>query len=326
MKRANYLLILICFIIACGCEVTPEVELEEVECSVLPAGGRASACACALDGKGYVFAGRDAKGNYLNDLWQYDPTADSWTQVAVFPGAPRVNATMIAYKGHLYMGLGFVQGEIYVDQNCLRDWWRWDPATNQWDSLAPYPDATTIAAVPYSVDDRIYVIYGSSYTVSRQINWYEPATNTWHQEEDSHYRAISVFKGVGAQIDGQCYFGLGYNQKNEDQWYRVNLPEDDWAACSAMPGKGRTCSACAATDDYIYVFGGRYFGGEMTGGEVYADIYRFNPLDGTWVSGGAMPCGRAENLIAFTIDNKVYFGLGENEKGEVIDQLYCIEK
>jgi hypothetical protein len=39
-----------------------------------------------------------------------------------------------------------------------------------------------------------------------------------------------------------------------------------------------------------------------------------------------MPCGRAENMIAFTIDGKVYYGLGENEKGQLINTLYQIEE
>jgi len=326
MKRANYILILLCSLLALGCEVTPEVEIEKEECAVLPAGGRACACACVLDDKGYVFGGRDADGNYLNDLWRYDPEADSWTQAGVLPGPARTNATMIAYEGCLYIGLGFVQGDVYVDNNYLRDWWRWDPKTNTWDSLAPYPDATTIAAVPYVVEDRIYVIYGSSYSVSRQINWYEPATDTWYQEEDDHNRAISAFKPVGTQIQDQYFFGLGYNQKNLDQWYEVNFPENKWKVCTSMPGKGRTFSACSANDKHIFVFGGRHFAGEMTGGEVFADVFRYTPSDDSWARGGTMPCGKAENMIAFTIQNIVYFGLGEDAEGQVIDQIYRIDE
>jgi hypothetical protein len=39
-----------------------------------------------------------------------------------------------------------------------------------------------------------------------------------------------------------------------------------------------------------------------------------------------MPCGKGENMIAFTIDNTIYFGLGEDEKGNLYNSLYSIEK
>ena len=76
----------------------------------------------------------------------------------------------------------------------------------------------------------------------------------------------------------------------------------------------------------MYVFGGRYFAGEMTGGEVFGYIWRYDPTDDEWSRGGAMPCGKAENQIAFAIGNKVYFGLGEDEEGRTINKLYCIEE
>jgi N-acetylneuraminic acid mutarotase len=304
----------------------PEVEIPTRSCAVFPAGGRASACACALNGKGYVLGGRNSKGVYHNDLWQYDPMTDTWTSLGNIPGDARVNATMIAYQGCLYMGLGFRQGTIYVQEDHLRDWWRFNPATNQWDSLAPYPDVTTIAAVPFIAGNRIYVLYGATDTPSRQINWYDPVTNSWHQLEDDHYRALTVFKPVGAQIQDQYYFGLGYNQTNMTQWYRVNLVENQWTKCSSLPGKGRTFSACCATNDYIYVFGGRHFAGDLTGGEVFADMLRFDPTHDQWTRGGVMPCGSAENQIAFAINGKAYFGLGENADGQCMNQLYCIEE
>ena len=64
----------------------------------------------------------------------------------------------------------------------------------------------------------------------------------------------------------------------------------------------------------------------MTGGEVFPDILQYSPKEDEWRQAGEMPCGRAENQIAFAINGKVYFGLGEDENGTMINQLYCLEE
>ena len=64
----------------------------------------------------------------------------------------------------------------------------------------------------------------------------------------------------------------------------------------------------------------------MTGGEIFDTYLRYSPEKDRWEWCGTMPCGRAENQIAFTIDGTVYFGLGEDETGIAIDKLYRIEE
>lgn len=305
--------------------VTPEIELPVSECAPMPCDGRASACACALQGKAYVFGGRNSEGVYLNDLWEYDAANDTWTNLGTTPLKPRVNATMIAYEGKVYVGLGYSETRAYRDTAYLRDWWTYDPQTNQWNRLTPYPSKNTISTTPYVVGDRIYAIYGATGCFTRDITWYDTETDSWHQEEESHLRAKAAFKGVGAEVQGQYYYGLGFNTANLSQWYRVDLPTDSWTKCKSMPGKGRTCSTACATNQYIYVFGGRYFGGDMTGGEIFETYMRYSPDKDTWAMCGIMPCGRAENQVAFSINGHAYFGLGENEKGQTINKLYRIE-
>ena len=323
--RAERIIIFVVAVLALvGCRNTPDVDLNTHACSPMPT-GRASACACSLNGKAYVFGGRDASGAYLNDLWQYDPQTDTWTNIGTTPLKPRVNPSVIAYNGALYIGLGFAKGSIYDRANNLQDWWRWDPATHKWDSLAAYPTKTTNEATTFVVNDRIYAIYGASDGFSREIHYYEPKNNTWTSVPDNYHRALSSFGGVGAMYQGKTYFGLGFNIHPITQWYTMDLPSDKWTKLGGMPGKGRSFSACGVSNRYIYVFGGRYFAGEYTGGEVFADIWRYDPEDDSWARAGLMPCGKAENLIAFAVNGKVYFGLGEDENGTILNTLYRIE-
>ncbi|MBQ2519932.1 MAG: hypothetical protein II540_01435 [Paludibacteraceae bacterium] len=324
-KVERFIVCLLAVLILSACQGVPEVELSVRTCAPIPE-GVASACACVLDGKAYVFGGRDKDGLYLDSVWSYDPQTDRWTNMGSTPMRPRVKSVCAVYDGAIYTGLGFGEGNVYIDSCYLREWWKWEPGTNTWTRLADYESKRTISTVPYVCDNRIYTIYGTDGCFSRDITYYDVQTDTWHTEAEDWHRAKSVFGGVGAKVQDRCFFGLGNNTSNLNQWYEVHLPTDTWMQRASLPGKGRALSACCATDQYIYIFGGHYLAGELTGGEVFADYLRYDPLKDQWERCGVMPCGRAENQIAFTINGKVYFGLGEDAEGKMIHSLYCIEE
>lgn len=312
-------------VILTACSNVPEMTLRVRECASMPE-GRASACACVCDGKAYVFAGRTAGKKYLNDLWQYDPKTDTWTNLGPSPMKARVNATMASADGKLYMGLGYAALRAYNDSAYLKDWWEYTPATGIWKRLTDFPNANTVAATSYVVNGGIYAIYGFGYGFTHDICRYDVSANQWTCAPDSPHRAWLNTGGRGALCQGKLYFGLGYRLSNLTQWYEVDLPSDTWQQRRSLPGKGREFAACAATNKYVYILGGRYFSGDMTGGEVFDTYLRYAPENDQWTWCGSMPCGRAENQIAFCIDGKVFFGLGENEEGQVLNQLYCIEE
>ncbi len=325
MKTIKNIVFILIAVVAVSCENAPEISVRTRECAEMPS-PRASASVCTLGDKAYIFGGRAQNGRYYNDLWSYDPSSDSWSQITGFPGRERVSAAITAYDGVLYLGLGYGTGGIYEESCYLHDWWRWDPKSNTWDSLAPYPQETTVDATLFVAGARIYVMYGTSTHFTREVNYYDTKTNSWHSIPDNYHRALSAFGSVGAYCEGTYFYGLGNNTSNLKQWYQVDIESDKWTQRSSAPGKGRTFSACAASEHHIYVFGGRYFGGELTGGEIFKEILRYTPASDQWSHAGDMPCGRAENQIAFSIDNKVYFGLGEDENKTLIKKLYCIEE
>lgn len=322
MKSERWIVFLLAALMI-SCQRAEKTTLIVRECAAIPE-GRAAACACALDGKAYVFGGRDSKGNYTNSLWEYDAATDTWTQLSDCPGAQRVNATIVAHEGMLYMGAGYAARNAYRDTAYLRDWWQYNPDTEQWSRMADFPNANTVAPLSFDVEGKIYTIYGFGYGFTNNICIYDSETNTWSQLANVQ-RAHACFGGRGAITGGRLYFGTGYNTYNLTQWYEVYLASDKWVTKKSLPGKGREFAACAATEEYVYILGGRHFAGDMTGGEIFNTYLRYAPDKDQWMWCGTMPCGRAENQIAFTINGKVYFGLGENEKGETINKLYCIE-
>ena len=53
-------------------------------------------------------------GSYLQDLWEYNPTADQWTQRANFPGSSRLAAIGVSIGAKGYVGTGTGSGP-YAD-------------------------------------------------------------------------------------------------------------------------------------------------------------------------------------------------------------------
>ena len=325
-ERYIWLLAVSCWLLAvAGCQNVPEVEVRVRECAGLPTGGRAAACACTLNGKGYVFAGRDEKGNYQNDLWLYDPTTDCWTDLGKAPMNPRVNATITAYGDKLYAGLGYSAHGAYIDTAYQRDWWEYTPASGKWKRLADYPNANTVAPLSFAIGDYLYAIYGFGYGFTRDVCRYDVASDRWMEMPDQDERPNHNFGGRGAWLNGMYYYGTGYATYSMNHWYVADVASDHWERRTYVPGKGRQFCACAASSQYVYLFGGRHFAGDLTGGEVFETYLRYSPDQDRWEWCGTMPCGRAENQIAFTIDSKAYVGLGENENGQMIKHLYRIE-
>ena len=324
MRGYRYIVFLIAAILLAGCQREPEVSLSVRECTPLPAGGRASASSCSLNGKGYVFGGRDKDGKYLNDLWQYDPETDTWELIPTFPGKARVHALLTNDGEALYVGLGFSGEKVYEDSCYLQDFWRYTPANGQWEALSSCPNHNTIDGVPYVIDDRIYVLYSTGWSHTNDVIYYDKQTNEWRKIPVGN-RIEARFGAAGAQCQNRCFFGTGLGKLNSADWYEVDLATDTWSSRAGIPGKGRELCAYCGTKSYIYLFGGRYFAGEYTGGEVFGDYWRYDVTHNRWECCGSMPCGRGENMIAFSINGKVYFGLGENSNKELIPSLYCIE-
>lgn len=329
IKSSNHIkhfvwIVFIALTTACG-TTQPEMQIEIKECAKMPY-PRATAVSFSIGSKAYVFGGRDSLGNYLNDIWQYNSTTDKWINLGPTPLASRVNAIACVQGDSVYIGLGFAHSAVYAPESYLHDWWCWTPSTNTWTQLARYPYTSTVKPITYALESRIYAIYGTADCFTRDITYYDIPTNSWHILKDNHRRARAAFSGVGATCQGQTFYGLGYNTSNLTQWFTMNLEEDYWVKCKSIPGKGRTCSACCSGDKYIYVFGGRNFGGELSGGEVFADILRYDHQKDNWTYLGLMPCGEAENQISFRLGRNIYFGLGENKNGKIFNSLYCFEE
>ncbi len=328
-----YLIFLLTISALCGCERLKEPSNPIVfeACANMPE-ARTAATAFVVDGKAYIVGGRTLSSNecktnangYPKNLWQYDPTTDTWTDLGEVPFGSRVHATAQVVGSDVYVGLGF-SGGIYNENNYHRDWWRYTPATHSWTQLDSFPNDHTNDCAVYHLDGKIFACYGfGTYGFSREIGRYDIASDTWTARETSYKNATHGISLTGAQVGERCYLGGGWNSKNlnERQWYEFDPATDSWNERKKLPA-GRVLSAVTTSQQGIFVLGGRHFGGSLTTGKVYDEVLEYNIDNDEWLLRGHLPGGARENAVAFTIGKKHFVGLGNDADEQILNDLYA---
>lgn len=159
-----------------GCALPPRLDLERATWSLAPGLGpdRSEWPATVLDGLIYAAGGLSTITTSHREFWRHDPVAGDWTRLADLPAA-RDHAQMVAHDGAIWLFGGFANGPLAPQPN--RNAWRYDPAGNQWQTLADMPRGRATGAA-LSVGDRI-VLVGGLGPAEAWLDRYEPATGTW---------------------------------------------------------------------------------------------------------------------------------------------------
>lgn len=152
---------------------------------------RRDAVAFSIGSKGYISCGYD--GNYLGDLWEYDPAAAAgrqWTEKPSIGGRKRAESQAFVIDGKAYVVSGDNNGEI------LQDLWMYDPVTNQWaekrkiynfnedeDFDDDYAAIARKNGTVFIIGGYAYLATGESSGASISNTWrYDPVNDLWLQK------------------------------------------------------------------------------------------------------------------------------------------------
>jgi N-acetylneuraminic acid mutarotase len=155
----------------------------------------------------------------IDDVWEYDPAADSWKPLPPLPGK-RGSAIAAEVGGKIYVigGATTVEGSkdpfftFFGPARVLGTNDVYDPATNKWESRAPMsvPRNHAFSGV---VNGRIYVIGGRtghgfilSATNTDVVEEYNPASNTWNVPKE---RMPTARSGGASGTDGRRIYVAG---------------------------------------------------------------------------------------------------------------------
>ena len=101
---------------------------------------------------GYHFNRNTHVASYFNDLWQYNPTNDTWTQKADIPAVGRafaVGFSTFTNKGVVATG----DANDYL----LNDCWQYNPSNNSWFQLPNVGGGVRAFASGFTLGNTIYI-------------------------------------------------------------------------------------------------------------------------------------------------------------------------
>lgn len=177
--------------------------------AVFPGVGRISSVGFSIDTKGYVGTGSETSeiGNETNEFWEYDPVANSWTQMQDFGGDVRDRAVGFSIEGKGYIGTGYhFTGSSPVSYS---DFWEYDPINDTWTQKADFEGVSRSNSIGFSINGRGYI--GLGYNGSEVVTdmWqYDPAQDDWFQM--AYFEGEGRFASTAFCLNDAAYVGLGY--------------------------------------------------------------------------------------------------------------------
>ncbi len=130
--------------------------------AILPANGRVIPNSFVINNKAYVGGGFDSYITYYNDLWEYDPGLNTWTQKANSPTAIGGACSFSVFnKGYLVCG--------WINSANTNGVYEYNPVSNTWTTKNNFPGGDRYSASVFVINNTAYV--GLGYSPLRKDLW-----------------------------------------------------------------------------------------------------------------------------------------------------------
>jgi len=226
---------------------------------------RGGAIAFSINDKAYVGLGQGNTAPYYNDLWEFNPETNSWTQKASFIGSPRRQAVAFSIDTIAYVGTG------QSSNGYEKDFYSYNGQTNMWIQLNDFGGTARKGAVGFKMGGEAYVGTGDNGVYTNDFWQYDFRIDTWI--EKAQFPGTARTGACGWGIFPTAFIACGYdntlNYKN-DVW-EYNCYADVWVQRSDFIGSKRTNANAFVIDDIAYL-GLGYNGGYLD------DFYAYTPI------------------------------------------------
>lgn len=208
---------------------------------------RGSAVSFVVNNMAYVGLGQGSTANYYKDLWQYDPVAQTWTQMADFAGSARHGAVAFATATHGYVGTGQTANGL------AKDFFKYNAAANTWEAINDFPGTARKFAVGFMMGDQGYLATGDDGTYCNDLWQYHPEFDLWVQKASMPVIGRSGAVGWGTfptlyVATGEDATGLYKN----DVW-EYNFYGNAWFQRADFPGIPRKHATAFVINSVAYV-------------------------------------------------------------------------
>lgn len=261
--------------------------------------------AFSIGNKGYIGLGHiNAVSNVsYQDFWEYDPSTNTWTQIADFGGGLRYHSIGFSANGKGYVGLGREEDGDYEN-----DLWEYDPLSNTWLQKTNFPGGDRRGSVVFVIDNIAYVGSGEvqGAAVSNEFFAYDASIDFWYPI--AAFPGLERTSAVAFSIDDKGYFGTGGMAFGSTDFWEYNPTSNLWTQLADV-GTVPRMEACG-----FAVNGKGYIGtgDDFSSGNNYADFWEFDPLTGTWSQIQDFPGIARRYMVSFVIGNKAFVGVGTN--------------
>ncbi len=229
------------------------------------ASNRAGGIAFNINGKAYIGLGIENFNSfqhpwtYLTDLWQYDPTNDTWTEKASFPGAGVGFSGFFIANNKAYV----VGGMINKGGDATNKVYEYDPATDKWTAKADFPEEISNQPFGFSLNGKGYISGGSITGGSSDKTYeYNPTSDKWTQKQSYPY---AVYGGVSFVAGDRAYCGLGSKGVGDypEIFYAYDASSDSWSYAGGLETTsnfvGRNYAQTEVIDGKAYLLAGWKF-------------------------------------------------------------------
>ncbi|MBC7777522.1 MAG: hypothetical protein H7246_18965 [Phycisphaerae bacterium] len=248
--------------------------------------------------------------------------------------------------GKAFVGFGCEAFAACTQPNLPADIWAFTGSTGEWGITASSSIPNLLQrtnASAFVIGDTAYYIFGGYQTDSssavlplRDFRKYCISADTWRKGVDPPLACARRVKAVAFSLQDKGYVGSGMDKDGyalQDFW-EYTPTSGVWRPVDSIPARiniggvdqnlGRSDAACFTIGDRAYV------GGGIVGPTILRDFWKFIPPEpsdpndpGKWEFCCFFDKGvpRIE-AIAFSIENKGYYGLGYSYNNDVLDDFY----
>ena len=280
--------------------------------NAFPGTPRRMAAGFEINGNGYIIGGNTSTlpSEYINDVWEYNASADSWTQKSNFPFSGGTAAYFVIN------GVGYVVGggdssSYYHSSN-----YAYNSTSDTWTAKANFPENGVSGAFQFVINGIAYVGTGArnGSNNSSTVYAYDPVADGWSQR--ANYPGPQSINMAGFVIDSFGYAGLGQDGAGSfyNQFYKYTPSTNSWATIAPFPGKPRSATAYFVLDGIAYVGGGVREIGSLP--FALADYYAYDPVTNTWSPSPGFPGAPRQYAVGIVINDNAYAIGGYENDGD----------
>ncbi|HYE22809.1 MAG TPA: malectin domain-containing carbohydrate-binding protein, partial [Verrucomicrobiae bacterium] len=276
--------------------------------------------AASTGGYVYVFSGHESSGQN-NDLYRYDPQANTWLELAeqnIIPAADHVAAQAI--NGKIYIFGGCVAGG---ESNSLAVY---DPVLNTWEQKAglirngqPYGICSASSA---EINGMFYIAGGIHSNATINLTFvYDPTTDTWTELAPM---PAARNHAAGASMNGKFYIfggrccGGNVSGAGNPQTFVYDPQTNVWTQGANLPTPRGGMGSGAVVGAEIFVIGGEG-GGPFNG--TFNTVEAYNPIANTWRTLSPMPTAR-HGIFPVTLNNRIHVVAGGVTEGHSLSNIH----